>query len=126
MLRRLLLLIQHVEMPGSGFVRGGKCLSRNYNKKQCGCSSAPYPDIVKSPLLGKLPVYCYILTLTPWGSACLEFIPHVACFPNNHWNIRKQHSSFCRPSMYTMLADLVHHVRAHLSYDFLCWLVTLF
>lgn len=25
--------------------------------------------------------------------------------------------------MYTMLADLVHHVRGHLSYNLLCWLV---
>ncbi|CAG9537664.1 unnamed protein product [Cercopithifilaria johnstoni] len=51
-----------------------------------------------------------------------KFIPVIPKLFNENLMLGNGFSSmdFLRPTMYTMLADLVHHVRGHLSYNLLC------
>ncbi|VDK69125.1 unnamed protein product, partial [Onchocerca ochengi] len=51
-----------------------------------------------------------------------KFIPVIPKLFNENLMLGNGFSSmdFLRPTMYTMLADLVHHVRSHLSYNLLC------
>ncbi|MCP9261857.1 Transformation/transcription domain-associated protein [Dirofilaria immitis] len=51
-----------------------------------------------------------------------KFIPVIPKLFNENLMLGSGFSSmdFLRPTMYTMLADLVHHVRGHLSYNLLC------
>ncbi|EJW72611.1 hypothetical protein WUBG_16482 [Wuchereria bancrofti] len=51
-----------------------------------------------------------------------KFIPVIPKLFNENLMLGNGFSSmdFLRPTMYTMLADLVHHVRSHLSYSLLC------
>ncbi|KAK6104161.1 FAT domain family protein [Brugia pahangi] len=51
-----------------------------------------------------------------------KFIPVIPKLFNENLMLGNGFSSmdFLRPTMYTMLADLVHHVRGHLSYSLLC------